>query len=159
MALPKDKMCVTYVGRIHRLPRTHTLLPGCADSGQTCTWPSFTMEAFSASTHPTITIDSGYMLVSQQPQAYLPVGSTGVSMAHHHERYGRNMGGIEPSHLAMCCLQGIGSVTDLGIRHAWSMLRAARAISTSCGRPTQTPGASPLMFRKSDPSDQSQSRQ
>ena len=41
-------------------------------------------EDFSASTHPTIAVDSGYLLASQGPRTYTPVGATGVSMTHHH---------------------------------------------------------------------------
>ncbi|CAK0786758.1 hypothetical protein CVIRNUC_009972 [Coccomyxa viridis] len=34
-------------------------------------------DPFQASTHPTITIDSGYLLAAQAPETYIPVGSTG----------------------------------------------------------------------------------
>lgn len=50
-------------------------------------------ETFSASTHPTITIDSGYLLASQGPKTYSPVGSTGVSTTHYPEE--RSSGGGE----------------------------------------------------------------
>ena len=42
-------------------------------------------EPVSASAHPTITIDSGYMLASQGAQNYNPVGTTGLSKTHHFE--------------------------------------------------------------------------